>query len=419
MTNWIGKGLPSPSGEGRETAQPARGWGVTEAEAARAAPPLGHGKRRVFLPSPEGEGKRAGDGDLTARLAAAARAHGFAALGVAPASAAPLAGARLREWLAAGCHGDMLWMASTADRRCSPQALWPEVRSVVMLGVDYTPALDPLRLAERRDRGAISVYALGGDYHDSVKRRLKALAGWLVAAAPADVKVFVDTAPVMEKPLAEAAGLGWQGKHTNLVSRTHGSWLFLGAIYTTLDLASTAPGGGSCGSCDACQRACPTDAFPAPYRLDARRCISYLTIEHAGPIPVEFRAAIGNRIYGCDDCLSVCPWNRFAQAAREAILASGADAPDRAFAPRAELVEPRLADLLALDDAGFRAVFAGSPVQRIGRNRFVRNVCTAAGNSGDPALVANLAPLLDDADPVVAEAAAWATARLMSSAAAG
>ncbi len=312
----------------------------------------------------------------------------------------------------------MGWMAATADRRVSPAALWPEVRSVILLGVDYTPGLDPLRLAARPDRGAISVYALGGDYHDSVKRRLKALAGWLVAAVPADVKVFVDTAPVMEKPLAEAAGLGWQGKHTNLVSRSHGSWLFLGAIYTTLDLAPTAPGRGACGSCDACQRACPTDAFPAPYQLDARRCISYLTIEHAGPIPVEFRAAIGNRIYGCDDCLAVCPWNKFAAAAREAKVAAGAietktvaaarpataaGVTDLAFAPRAELAEPRLADLLALDDAGFRQVFAGSPVKRIGRDRFVRNVAIAAGNSGDPGLLASLAPLLDDADPVVRE----------------
>ena len=342
-------------------------------------------------------------------LAAAARTHGFAALGVASASAAPRAGQRLREWLAAGRHGDMGWMAATADRRASPAALWPEVRSIIMVGVNYTPALEPLRLIDRPDRAAISVYALGGDYHDSVKRRLKAFAGWLVAAAPAPLKVFVDTAPVMEKPLAAAAGLGWQGKHTNLVSRQHGSWLFLGAIYTTLDLAPTAavrdpaPAADTnlCGSCDACQRACPTNAFPAPYQLDARRCISYLTIEHAGPIDREFRAAIGNRIYGCDDCLSVCPWNKFAVAAH-----------DIAFAPRAELVAPRLADLLALDDAGFRAVFAGSPVKRIGRDRFVRNVCIAAGNGGDPALLAALAPLLDDAAPVVRGAAAWAWRRL-------
>ena len=334
-------------------------------------------------------------------LAAAARTHGFAALGIAAAAAAPLAGQRLRDWLAAGRHGDMIWMADTADRRASPAALWPEVRSVIMLGVDYTPALDPMRLVDRPDRGAISVYALGGDYHDSVKRRLKALATWLVTAAPAPLKVFVDTAPVMEKPLAEAAGLGWQGKHTNLVSRDAGSWLFLGAIYTTLDLVPTAPSGGACGSCDACQRACPTNAFPAPYQLDARRCISYLTIEHAGPIPVEFRAAIGNRIYGCDDCLSVCPWNKFAAAAH-----------DMAFAPRAELIAPRLADLLALDDTTFRQVFAGSPVKRIGRDRFVRNVAIAAGNGGDPSLLTALAPLLDDPVPVVRGAAVWAWQRL-------
>ena len=288
-----------------------------------------------------------------------------------------------------------------------------------MLGVDYTPALDPARLAARPNRGAISVYALGGDYHDIVKRRLKALGRWLAAAAPAPLKVFVDTAPVMEKPLAEAAGLGWQGKHTNLVSRTHGSWLFLGAIYTTLDLVPVVPERGPvppvpalpppshgptpnrCGSCDACQRACPTNAFPEPYRLDARRCISYLTIEHKGPIPAEFRRAIGNRIYGCDDCLSVCPWNKFAQAAH-----------DLSFAPRAELAAPRLADLLALDDVTFRQVFAGSPIKRIGRDRLVRNAAIAAGNSGDPALTAALAPLLDDPSPVVRDAAAWACAEL-------
>jgi epoxyqueuosine reductase len=349
--------------------------------------------------------------DFTDRLLTAARSHGFAAIGIAPATAAPLAAGRLRDWLDHGRHGDMIWMADTAERRGSPQALWPEVKSVIMLGTSYAPALDPLRLAGQPNRGAISVYALGGDYHDSVKRRLKALAGWMTAAALAPLKVFVDTAPVMEKPLAEAAGLGWQGKHTNLVSRDHGSWLFLGAIYTTLDLTPTPPGADRCGSCDACQRACPTDAFPAPYQLDARRCISYLTIEHQGPIPVEFRAAIGNRIYGCDDCLSVCPWNKFAQAAHEFIRA-GASAPDRAFAPRAELVRPALADLLGLDDAAFRQVFAGSPVKRIGRDRFVRNVLIAAGNSLDPALVAGVVRLLDDPAPVVRGAAIWAWRRL-------
>ena len=339
--------------------------------------------------------------DLRAALQAEAAALGFAAFGVAAADAAPLAGARLRQWLADGCHGDMIWMADTADRRASAQGLWPEVRSVVMLGTSYAPALDPLRHAGQPDIGAVSVYAQGSDYHDTIKKRLKALARWLVANGGGDLKVFVDTAPVMEKPLAEAAGLGWQGKHTNLVSRTHGSWLFLGALYTTLDLAPDAPHADRCGSCTRCQAACPTDAFPAPYRLDARRCISYLTIEHKGPIPVEFRAAIGNRIYGCDDCLAVCPWNRFAQASH-----------DLAFQPRAELTAPALADLLALDDAAFRQVFAGSPVKRIGRDRLVRNCLIAAGNSGDTALIPVVERLRDDPDPVVAEAADWAAGRL-------
>ncbi|WP_174292659.1 tRNA epoxyqueuosine(34) reductase QueG, partial [Sphingomonas bacterium] len=303
-----------------------------------------------------------------------------------------------RQWLDEGRHGDMIWMEERAHHRASPAALWPEVRSVIALGMSYAPAADPLRLADEGGVGRISVYAQGGDYHDVVKRALKALGRWLAAEAGAPLKVFVDTAPVMEKPLAEAAGLGWQGKHTNLVSRTDGSWLFLGAIYTTLALVPDAPGGDACGSCDACQRACPTDAFPAPYRLDARRCIAYLTIEHPGPIPHEFRAAIGNRIYGCDDCLAVCPWNKFAAAA-------GAN---RAFLPRAELAAPALADLLALDDAGFRQVFAGSPIKRIGRDRLVRNAAVAAGNSGDPALARALTPLLEDGSEVVREAAGWA-----------
>ena len=339
---------------------------------------------------------------LEGRIKAEAAALGFAACGIARADAAPKAGERLRQWLADGRHGDMIWMEERAHHRVAPAALWPEVRSVISLGMSYAPAADPLARAGEGDRGRISVYAQGGDYHDVVKRQLKALGRWLAKEAGCDLKVFVDTAPVMEKPLAEAAGIGWQGKHTNLVSRDHGSWLFLGAIYTTLDLAPDMPGRLSCGSCDACQRACPTDAFPAPYQLDARRCISYLTIEHAGPIPAEFRAAIGNRIYGCDDCLAVCPWNKFATAA----------AANLAFAPRAELAAPELADLLALDDAGFRQVFAGSPIKRIGRDRMVRNAAIAAGNSGEAALKEPLQALLNDVSPVVRDAAEWALARL-------
>ena len=335
--------------------------------------------------------------DLRTALEAQAAIHGFAAFGIAPASAAPRAGARLREWLADGRHGDMIWMAETEARRASPQGLWPEVRSVIMLGTNYGPALDPLRHAAHPDTGVISVYALSKDYHDVIKKRLKLLGNWLARAGGQDLKVFVDTAPVMEKPLAEAAGLGWQGKHTNLVSRDFGSWLFLGAIYTTAELPFDTGHADRCGSCSACQSACPTDAFPAPYRLDARRCISYLTIEHKGPIPHEFRAAIGNRIYGCDDCLAVCPWNRFAQASH-----------DIAFAAREDLIAPALADLLTLDDAQFRARFSGSPVKRIGRNRFIRNVATAAGNSGDVSLRAQLVPLLADPDATIRDAAHWA-----------
>ena len=343
--------------------------------------------------------------DISRQIHEKAAELGFAAVGIARADAAPKAGVRLREWLADGAHGSMIWMEERAHHRESPAGLWPEVRSVISLGMSYAPGRDPLALEAATDRGRISVYAQGGDYHDVVKRALKALARWLVAAAPgADVKVFVDTAPVMEKPLAEAAGLGWQGKHTNLVNRAHGSWLFLGAIYTTLELVPDAPERAGCGSCDACQRACPTDAFPSPYRLDARRCISYLTIEHKGPIPHEFRASIGNRIYGCDDCLAVCPWNKFAAAA----------AANIAFQPRAELMAPSLADLLDLDDAGFREVFAGSPIKRIGRDRMVRNAAIAAGNSGEEALIAPLRRLLDDPDPAVAEAAEWAMQRLLS-----
>jgi epoxyqueuosine reductase len=329
---------------------------------------------------------------------------GFAAVGFARADAAPRSGERLREWLDEGRHGDMIWMEERAHHRVSPAGLWPDVRSVIALGMSYAPGHDPLALEGQGDRGRISVYAQGADYHDVVKKALKALGRWLAQEAGGDLKVFVDTAPVMEKPLAEAAGLGWQGKHTNLVSREHGSWLFLGAIYTTLDLVPDMPGRDRCGSCDACQRACPTDAFPAPYTLDARRCISYLTIEHKGPIPLEFREAIGNRIYGCDDCLAVCPWNKFAATA----------AAHKAFAPRAELTAPALADLLALDDAGFRQVFAGSPIKRIGRDRMVRNCLIAAGNSEDFALIDPVRALLADSDPVVRDAAAWAYERLSS-----
>ena len=347
-----------------------------------------------------------GKPDLAERLRARAEELGFSAVGFASADCAPESGARLREWIASGAHGDMIWMEETAQRRASPAGLWPEVKSVISLGMSYAPATDPLALADRPDIGRISVYAQGGDYHDTIKKALKALARWLVEEAGCALKVFVDTAPVMEKPLAEAAGLGWQGKHTNLVSRRDGSWLFLGAIYTTLELeAAPEPHAVRCGSCRACLDACPTDAFPAPFRLDARRCISYLTIEHKGPIPEEFRAAIGNRIYGCDDCLAVCPWNRFASSARA----------NKAFLPRAELVAPRLADLLDLDDSAFRKVFAGSPIKRIGRGRMVRNAAIAAGNSG----LAELAPLLErlagDEDPVVAEAAEWGLSRLKSS----
>ena len=345
---------------------------------------------------------------LKGKIRASAAAHGFAACGFARADAAPEAGKRLHQWLAEGCHGEMLWMAERADQRESPQALWPEVRSVIALGMAYTPSGDPLLLADHPARARISVYAQGTDYHDIVKRALKAVARDMVALAPdAPLKVFVDTAPVMEKPLAAVAGIGWQGKHTNVVSRSDGSWLFLGAIYTTLDLPPDDPARNRCGSCDACQRACPTDAFLAPYRLDARRCVSYLTIEHKGAIPDDLRSGIGNRVYGCDDCLTVCPWNKFADTARR----------HKAFLPRAELVAPQIGDLLALDDAGFRQIFAGSPIKRIGRNRMVRNAAIAAGNSGDQQYLPLLSQLTRDDDAVVAEAAAWAIVQISAAAA--
>jgi epoxyqueuosine reductase len=345
---------------------------------------------------------------LRAALVRQARAEGFVAVGIAPAAPDALRGERLQDYLDAERHGTMEWMARRVAERASPQGLWPDARSVIALGMSYAPATDPLALADAPDRARISVYAQGRDYHDTVKKALKRLARWLVAQAPGEqVKVFVDTAPVMEKPLGAAAGLGWQGKHTNLVSREHGSWLFLGAIYTTIAFAPDEAHADRCGSCTACQEACPTVAFPAPFQLDARRCISYLTIEHAGPIPEEFRKPMGNRIYGCDDCLAVCPWNSFASAA----------AANKAFLPRAELAAPRLADLLALDDAAFRALFSGSPVKRIGRNRFVRNCLIAAGNSDEPSLVSAVKPLLADPDPVVAEAAEWAFDQLSANAA--
>ncbi len=335
---------------------------------------------------------------IEAQLYSKAAEEGFAAVAIAPASLAPICGERLRRWLDDGCHGDMIWMENRIDERSDPPVLWPEVRSVIMLGMSYAPTMDPMALADHPDKARISVYAQGRDYHDVVKGALKRTAGWLAHNAGADVKVFVDTAPVMERALAQAAGLGWQGKHTNIVSRTHGSWLFLGAIYTTAELTPTLPIADACGSCSACQDICPTNAFPAPYQLDARRCISYLTIEHKGPIPRELRAGIGNHIYGCDDCLAVCPWNKFAQSA----------AAHKAFLPRAELVAPNIADLLCLDDAGFRALFSGSPIKRTGRNRFVRNVLIAAGNSGDVALLEKVAALLDDQDSGVRGAAVWA-----------
>ena len=331
-----------------------------------------------------------------------AKSEGFVAFGIAPGHLAPRAGERLHQWLQEGRHGDMLWMESRADERANPEILWPDVKSVIMLGMSYAPPQDPMVLADQGDRARISVYAQGRDYHDVVKGALKRLAGWLAHEADASVKVFVDTAPVMEKALAQSAGLGWQGKHSNVVSREHGSWLFLGAIYTTAELEPATAAQDSCGSCSACLDICPTNAFPAPYRLDARRCISYLTIEHKGPIDPALRPLMGNHIYGCDDCLAVCPWNKFAETA----------AAHKAFLPRAELVAPQIADLLTLDDAAFRKLFSGSPIKRIGRDRFVRNVLIAAGNGGDAGVIAQVETLLHDPAPVVRGAAIWALSRL-------
>jgi epoxyqueuosine reductase len=310
--------------------------------------------------------------------------------------------ARLQAFLEAGRHGDMAWMADTADRRGHPRALWPQARSAVVLGLNYGPETNPLAGLARRDRGLISVYAQGDDYHDLIKGRLKQLGGWMASRLEADLKVFVDTAPLMEKPLAQQAGLGWQGKHTNLVSREFGSWLFLGVILTTADLPVDPAETDHCGQCRACLDACPTAAFPAPYQLDARRCVSYLTIEHKGPVDPELRPGLGNRIYGCDDCLAVCPWNKFAQAGREQKLAA-----------RADRVEPPLGELAALDDAAFRERFARSPIKRTGRDRLVRNVLYAIGNSADPTLIPAARARLDDASPLVRGAAVWALGRLL------
>jgi epoxyqueuosine reductase len=340
--------------------------------------------------------------DLKDGLAREARTLGCDCVGVTDPDAIADAARHFHAFLAAGAHGEMDWLAAHPERRADPRVLWAGVRSVIMLGVNYGPDENPLAILQQRTRGAISVYAQGDDYHDLIKKRLKALARWLVATAGGEVKVFVDTAAVMEKPLAQAARLGWQGKHTNLVSREFGSWLFLGAIFTTSDLPREQADTDHCGSCQACLDICPTAAFPAPYQLDARRCISYLTIENKGPIPHEFRKAIGNRIYGCDDCLAVCPWNKFAQAGRETKLAA-----------RDELRAPSLADLADLDDAAFRARFTKSPVKRIGRDRFIRNVLIAVGNSGDGTLAVKAKRLLDDESPLVRGAAVWALSQLM------
>jgi epoxyqueuosine reductase len=340
--------------------------------------------------------------DLKAALASQARALGFDCVGVTGPDAIVDAARHFRAFLDTGGHGDMDWLAANPERRADPRGLWANVRSVITLGVNYGPNADPLAVLENRTSGAISVYAQGDDYHDLIKKRLKLLARWLVGTAGGEAKVFVDTAAVMEKPLAQAAGLGWQGKHTNLVSREFGSWLFLGAIFTSLDLPRDEADTDHCGSCQACLDICPTSAFPAPYKLDARRCISYLTIESKGAIPHEFRKAIGNRIYGCDDCLAACPWNKFAQAGREAKLAA-----------REDLRAPSLAELARLDDAAFRARFTKSPVKRIGRDRFVRNVLIAIGNSEDGTLAGEAKRLATDDSPLVRSAAVWALSQLM------
>ena len=320
----------------------------------------------------------------------------FAKAGVSPSAAG-----NLQQFLAEQRHGTMEWMARNAERRADPAALWPDAKSIIVLGMNYGPQRDPRERLESRDRAAISCYALGDDYHDVIKGKLKRLAAGVAQQHGAEVKVFVDTAPVMEKPLAQTAGVGWQGKHTNLVSRLYGSWLFLGSIFTTLEIAPDEPEPDHCGACTRCLDVCPTDAFTAPYQIDARRCISYLTIEHKGHIAPEFRKKMGNRIYGCDDCLAVCPWNKFASVAREA-----------RFHARAELAQPRLADLAKLNDAEFRALFRGSPIKRLGRDRFIRNVLIAIGNSGDRSLASDVQRLLDDGSPLVRAMAVWALSQL-------
>ena len=340
--------------------------------------------------------------DPKAAIREQALSLGFDAVGFAPPELDETAKRNLAAYIAKGYHGDMGWLADKAERRADPCTLWPEARSVVVLAVNYGPEADPLALLDEPELAAISVYARNRDYHDLIKKRLKALGRWMAETLDCQVKVFVDTAPVMEKPLAARAGLGWQGKHTNLVSRAYGSWLFLGEIYSDLELTPDAPESDHCGSCRRCLDACPTDAFPAPYRLDARRCISYLTIEHKGHIPAPFRRPMGNRIYGCDDCLAVCPWNKYARRTAEP-----------AFLSRDDLRAPRLATLAALDDAAFRRLFSGSPIKRTGRDRFVRNVLIAIGNSGEPALAPAAERLLDDESALVRAMAVWALAQFL------
>ncbi|NQW08353.1 MAG: tRNA epoxyqueuosine(34) reductase QueG [Alphaproteobacteria bacterium] len=339
--------------------------------------------------------------DPTTRIKDRALAEGFDAVGITTAEIGVREQARLDAFVSGGEHGEMAWMADTLARRRDPRVLWPEARSVIVCAANYGPDHDPIDDLEQSDRGAIAVYARNKDYHDLLKKRLKRLARWMHQELGAEVKVFIDTAPVLEKPLATRAGIGWQGKHTNLVSREWGSWLFLGEVFTTLELTPAAPEVDHCGSCRRCLDVCPTDAFPTPYTLDARRCISYLTIEHKGPIPAEFREAIGNRIYGCDDCLAVCPWNKFAARTEEV-----------AFVARDDLTLPLLTELVALDDTGFRDRFRGSPIKRTGRDRFVRNELIALGNSGDACAISLVEALLDDASPLVRGMAVWALARL-------